>query len=152
MRYLLIVLALSVAACAPPALQPVAPIETAYDRSYFSGWVDADGDCQDTRAEMLIAASRATPTLRPDGCTVVAGLWLDPYSGRTFRSASQIDIDHLVPLKWAWEHGAATWPKRKADRFALDPDNLVAVSASQNRSKGALGSGPIDRLAATLPA
>ena len=50
-----------------------------------------------------------------------------------------MDIDHLVPLAWAWRNGASSLSESKGDRFANDPINLFAVSASLNRSKGAQG-------------
>ena len=48
-----------------------------YDRDDWGGWIDADGDCQNTRAEILIRDSQVPPTL--EGCRVVAGLWELPY-------------------------------------------------------------------------
>ncbi|MEM8957538.1 MAG: DUF1524 domain-containing protein [Pseudomonadota bacterium] len=99
----------------------------AYERNAFSDWVDTDGDCQNTRAEMLIAASTEPVELRSSGCTVAEGAWLDPYTGQTFTGAAEVEIDHLVPLAWAWRRGASEWPASKADRFALDPNNLRIV-------------------------
>lgn len=61
------------------------------------------------------------------------------YSGKILFDASKVDIDHVVPLKWAWEHGAQVWNKTKREQFANDPINLVPVEASLNRSKGAKG-------------
>lgn len=77
--------------------------------------------------------------MRRSGCTVTEAAWLDPYTGRTFYDAADVQIDHLVPLAWAWPRGASEWPENKADRFALDPDNLQMVSAAQNRTKSAQG-------------
>lgn len=45
----------------------------------------------------------------------------------------------MVPLKWAWDHGADKWSQEKREQFANDRVNLVAVEASLNRSKGAKG-------------
>ncbi|MGM0953782.1 MAG: HNH endonuclease family protein [Pseudomonadota bacterium] len=53
--------------------------------------------------------------------------------------ASKIDIDHVVPLKWAWQHGANKWTKEKRERFANDPRNLWSVELSLNSQKGAKG-------------
>ncbi len=50
-----------------------------------------------------------------------------------------LDIDHVVPLKWAYEHGAHDWPVERKAKFANDPLNTIAVSLSANRSKGAKG-------------
>ncbi|MBT9385799.1 HNH endonuclease family protein [Pseudooceanicola sp. CBS1P-1] len=113
-----------------------------YERSFFGGWSDADHDCLDTRAELLSSTSLSRAKLSSSGCTVKSGKWIDPYTGKTFRTASDLDIDHIVPLKWAWDHGANRWNSAKAERFANDPANLVAASASANRSKGAKG--PLD--------
>lgn len=45
----------------------------------------------------------------------------------------------MVPLAWAWRHGAHGWPERRRLDFANDPLNLWPVEAGLNRSKGAQG-------------
>lgn len=115
--------------------------DTGYSRSKFgSGWADADGDCQDSRAEALIAQSSTTVRFADERrCRVVTGRWISPFTGKVIQNASDIDIDHVVPLKWAWDHGANWWPREKRERFANDPVNLWSVELSLNRQKGAKG-------------
>ena len=110
---------------------------TLYDRDTWGGWIDEDGDCQNTRAEILIRDSKTDVSL--DGCRVVSGLWKLPYWGGTATQASQMDIDHIIPLKWAHGHGGGRWSSARKQAFANDPDNLLATSSSANRSKGAKG-------------
>ena len=110
-----------------------------YSRSAFAGWLDENGDCLNTRHELLLELSTGPTTQSSDGCRVIRGRWNDPYSGTVFFDSSKMDIDHLVPLAWAWRHGASSWSDSERDRFANDPINLLAVSASLNRSKGAQG-------------
>ena len=105
-----------------------------YDRSDWPHWADADHDCQDTRAEVLITTSTVPTTL--DGCRVVTGRWVGPYSGQVFTQAGDIDIDHLVPLAEAHRSGAQNWTRQQRQQFANDPENLLPTSASANRSKG----------------
>nr|WP_231871166.1 HNH endonuclease family protein [Halioglobus sp. HI00S01] len=110
-----------------------------YNREDWRHWIDDDGDCQDARAETLIAAS-ITPVQfnNPSrSCTVRSGRWADPYSGQILSDARGIDIDHVVPLAWASGHGGGQWSKSMKARFANDPDNLLAVLAKENRAKGA---------------
>lgn len=112
-----------------------------YERSKFGhGWDDADGDCQNSRAEALIAQS-STPVRFADErrCRVVTGRWISPFTGNVIQNASDIDIDHVVPLKWAWDHGASSWTRAKREKFANDPVNLWSVELSLNRQKGAKG-------------
>lgn len=112
-----------------------------YSREQFgSGWADTDGDCQNSRHEALIAQSTGQVRFK-DGreCSVTAGRWISPYTGEVIHDPRNIDIDHVVPLKWAWEHGADRWPHTLREKFANDPVNLLSVEASLNREKGAKG-------------
>ncbi|WP_417544796.1 HNH endonuclease family protein [Marinobacter sp.] len=123
-----------------PSQQTLAMAQN-YDRSAFGhGWDDADGDCQDSRAEALIATS-TTPVRFATGkrCRVVTGRWISPFTNQVVQNASDIDIDHVVPLAWSWDRGAGQWSREKRERFANDPVNLWPVEASLNRSKGAKG-------------
>jgi hypothetical protein len=112
-----------------------------YSRSQFgSGWSDSDKDCQNSRMEALISQSVAPVHFKTGKeCMVKSGRWNSPYSGKTIYKASDIDIDHVVPLKWAWDHGANQWSKEKRVQIANDPANLLSVEASLNRQKGAKG-------------
>lgn len=114
---------------------------TKYSRDKFGrGWADEDKDCQNTRQEILISLSTAPVRFSDDReCRVTFGRWISMYSGEVIFEASKLDIDHIVPLKWAWDHGADKWSKEKREKFANDPINLVAVEASLNRQKGAKG-------------
>lgn len=119
----------------------IASNDIGYERSKFGhGWDDSDGDCQDSRAEALIAQSSTTVRFADERrCRVVTGRWISPFTGKVIQNASDIDIDHVVPLKWAWDHGASTWSRAKREKFANDPVNLWSVELSLNRQKGAMG-------------
>lgn len=123
------------------ASRTLAKADSGYERSKFGhGWDDADGDCQNSRAEALIAQSSTKVRFADDRrCRVVTGRWISPFTGKVIQNASEIDIDHVVPLKWAWDHGANTWSDEKRERFANDPVNLWSVELSLNRQKGAQG-------------
>jgi hypothetical protein len=126
----------------PKGQASAAASSSEYSRSQFGhGWSDEDGDCQDARAEALIASSTVQPVqfASDDQCRVTRGRWISPFTGDVIQNSSEIDIDHVVPLKWAWDHGAADWTREKRVRFANDPVNLFSVEASLNRSKGARG-------------
>ena len=110
-----------------------------YERKLFGKWLDLDGDCQNTRHELLIKLSTDTVGFSENFCRTVSGRWLGPYSGDIFLESSKLDIDHLVPLKFAWEHGAYSWSKKKRNFFSNDFENLLAVDKSLNREKGAYG-------------
>ena len=114
--------------------------EIEYDRGDWRHWVDADRDCQNTRAEALIAESLATVTFASDEeCRVTGGEWLGPWSGEVFTDAGDVDIDHHVPLGHAHESGGWDWDKERKRAYANDlahAPSLQATSASVNRSKG----------------
>ena len=106
-----------------------------YDRSDYPHWVDLDGNGRDTRQDILIRDSLIPVTFGGNG-KVEAGLWVCPYTGRTTRKPSDLDIDHLVALGEIDAAGGRSWPRDGKTRFANDPDNLVAVYKGSNRSKG----------------
>jgi hypothetical protein len=105
-----------------------------YDRDKFRHWTDADGDCQDTRDEVLMAESLVAPS----GCDITEGRWRSYYDGVTTADPSGFDIDHVVPLAESWDSGAKRWTRKTRERFANDLGDrrsLVAVTAAANRSK-----------------
>ncbi|HET9858703.1 MAG TPA: HNH endonuclease family protein, partial [Nocardioidaceae bacterium] len=105
-----------------------------YDRDKFRHWVDADGDCRDTRDEVLAQESKVGVR----GCDVQVGRWRSSYDRVTVRHSTNLDIDHLVALAEAWDSGAKRWNAGTRERFANDLGDrrsLVAVTASSNRSK-----------------
>lgn len=110
-----------------------------YERKYFGhGWDDSDGDCQNTRHEILIAQNVGNLAYTDSKkCAVKSGKWNSLFTGKTHYSAKDLDIDHIVPLKFAWDHGADKWTNEKRERFANVSANLVAVESSLNRQKGA---------------
>ncbi len=112
-----------------------------YARHEFGhGWADMNGDCRNARAEALVAQSVAPVRFQTDKeCRVIAGRWNSTFTGNTIYDAADIDIDHVVPLRWAWSRGAKTWDREKRVQFANDQANLLAVEASLNRQKGAKG-------------
>jgi Protein of unknown function (DUF1524)/Excalibur calcium-binding domain len=115
-------------------LPVAAETRTGYDRSKFRLWVDADGDCRDTRDEVLAAES----LVGVRGCDIRVGKWRSYYDRQVTTRSSDFDIDHLVPLAEAWDSGARRWSAGTRQRYANDlgdPRSLVAVSASVNRSK-----------------
>lgn len=112
-----------------------------YERSAFGhGWDDADGDCQNSRAEALIANSSTTVRFAEDKrCRVVTGRWISPFTGKVIQNSSEIDIDHVVPLKWSWKRGAKGWSQAKRERFANDMVNLWPVELSFSKDQHRIG-------------
>ncbi|MGH7510305.1 MAG: GmrSD restriction endonuclease domain-containing protein [Gemmatimonadales bacterium] len=114
-----------------------------YDRDrHFGGWTDHDADCQDTRAEVLVRDSDGGTVADARGCRIRQGRWPDPYSDEVLTAAADVDIDHFVPLKNAYESGAWRWsyPRRAAyANYLQDSRHLLAVKDRLNQSKGDRG-------------
>ena len=111
---------------------------TGYNRSAFKHWIDADKDGCDTRAEVLIEEAIVKPKIGPK-CKLTGGKWISAYDGKTITNASQLDVDHMVPLAEAWRSGAWNWNAAKRQEFANDleySEALIAVTLKTNRSKG----------------
>ena len=114
-----------------------------YDRGDWEHWVDADGDCQDARQEVLMKESLDEVTFETDEkCRVETGRWWAPHLGHHLGNPSHIDVDHHVPLKNAHLSGGWAWSPAEKERYANylgEENHLVAISSRHNRSKGARG-------------
>jgi hypothetical protein len=77
-----------------------------YNRGDWKHWIDHDSDCLDTRHELLLRESLTAVTFKTNSnCKVKGGLWYGPFLGKFFTDASDLDLDHVIPLKWAHSHG-----------------------------------------------
>ena len=113
--------------------------ESGYDRDLFRHWIDVDRDGCDARREVLILEAVVSPVVG-DRCSLTGGSWYSAFDGVTITNASSVDMDHMVPLKEAWDSGAHAWSEDRRRTFANDvdlPEALIGVSRSSNRSKGA---------------
>ncbi|BBY96764.1 HNH endonuclease family protein [Mycolicibacterium fallax] len=78
---------------------------------------------------------------------VATGVLHDPYTNATVdftrgaKVGQAVQIDHIVPLAYAWDMGARDWPEGLRVRFANDPANLLAVQGQANQDKGDLPPG-----------
>ena len=111
------------------------PTSKSYSRKDWGGWRDLDGDCLDTRQEVLKRDGRKPA--RVEDCRVVSGNWEDFYFGDKLESPSEIHIDHVVPVSHAHKMGGASWDPKKKRQFFNDEANLVIAASAVNLSKGA---------------
>ncbi|WP_420882435.1 HNH endonuclease family protein [Streptomyces barkulensis] len=133
---------------------------TGYDRDEFGyAWMDtADGvplarnGC-DTRNDLLARDGEELRFRSGSDCVVVAMTLADPYTGEEIdwkkQDAAEVQIDHVVPLSYAWQMGASRWPEDKRERLANDPLNLLPVEGRANSAKG--DSGPASWLPPNKP-
>ncbi|MGH3314029.1 MAG: HNH endonuclease family protein [Streptomyces sp.] len=108
---------------------------TGYDRDLFPHWITISGTCN-TRETVL--KRDGTGVVTDSACAATSGSWYSPYDGATWSAASDVDIDHLVPLAEAWDSGAYGWSTSTRQGFANDltRPQLLAVTDNVNQSKG----------------
>jgi hypothetical protein len=93
------------------------------------------------------ACNTREQVLKRDGTGVVtdsscaaatSGTWYSPYDGATWHAASDVDIDHMVPLAEAWRSGAWAWTTAQRQAYANDlgGPELWAVTDNVNQAKG----------------
>ncbi|MFJ3418942.1 MULTISPECIES: HNH endonuclease family protein [unclassified Streptomyces] len=110
-------------------------VRTGYARDLFPTWDTISGTCN-TREWIL--KRDGTNVVTNSACTATSGSWYSPYDGATWTAASDVDIDHLVPLAEAWDSGARNWTTAQRESFANDVTRpqLLAVTDNVNQSKG----------------
>jgi len=108
---------------------------TGYSRDLFPHWITQSGTCN-TRETVLKRDGSGVVT--DSSCAATSGSWYSPYDGATWSAASDVDIDHLVPLAEAWDSGASAWTTSRRQSFANDltRPQLLAVTDNVNQSKG----------------
>lgn len=112
--------------------------QVGYNRALFEHWRDIDGDGCDSRDQVLKRDSISLPQVDPVNCNVIAGDWVSPYDGARWSNPSNLDIDHVVALKEAWDSGAWAWSAAQRKAYANDTSDsrtLLAVTDSVNQSK-----------------
>ncbi|GAB1823419.1 GmrSD restriction endonuclease domain-containing protein [Herbidospora sp. RD11066] len=106
-----------------------------YNRDLFPHWSTVSGSC-DTRETVLKRDGSGVVT--NSSCSATSGSWYSQYDGATWTLASDVDIDHMVPLSEAWKSGAYAWTTSRRQQFAndLSAPQLWAVTDNVNQSKG----------------
>lgn len=106
-----------------------------YSREKFPHWITQSGACN-TREVVL--KRDGTNVQQDSSCAAVSGSWFSEYDGATWTAASDVDIDHMVPLSEAWKSGASSWTTAQRQGFANDltRPQLIAVTDNVNQSKG----------------
>ncbi|OAV62810.1 HNH endonuclease family protein [Enteractinococcus helveticum] len=121
-------------------------VDAPYDRDEWapSGWADADDTGCTTQQDILIRDTEpASQVIDDDGCTLIFGTAVDPYTGEFVEhdrdaadfNRTPFDVDHVVPIAEANRSGAHSWDADMKQEFYQDKDNLLAVIASENQSK-----------------
>jgi Protein of unknown function (DUF1524) len=125
--------------------------KTGYSRDQFGyAWMDSapggvpysHNGC-DTRDDVLKRDGQDLTYRSGSDCVVATMKLLDPYSGKmmdwTKTHATTVQIDHVMPLSYDWQMGAAQWTKGQREEIANDPLNLMSVDGPANEAKGDSG-------------
>ncbi len=132
---------------------PLAPLRIRgydYRRAAFGDAWDDDNDAPgghngcDTRNDILNRdlVDKTFVDIKRCPQAVATGTLHDPYTNATIpfvrgnQVGASVQIDHIVPLAYAWDMGARDWPDELRLRFANDPANLLAVQGQANQDKG----------------
>lgn len=125
-----------------------------YNRGDWFHWANHERSCWNVREEVLYRDAIKDDTLtlldsnrvrtfdKDKACFITGGTWIDPFTGETFTNPSDLDIDHVMALRYANSGGGHLWDNQKKREFANDltyDKHLLAVSASANRSKSDKG-------------
>ncbi|MEO3973234.1 HNH endonuclease family protein [Streptomyces sp. CAU 1734] len=106
-----------------------------YSRDLFPHWSTQYGACN-TREVVL--KRDGVNVVQNSSCAATSGSWYSAYEGATWTAASDVDIDHVIPLAEAWRSGANSWTTATRKTFANDlaRPQLIAVTDNVNQAKG----------------
>jgi hypothetical protein len=121
-----------------------------YYRSAYGDACDDDNDAPgghngcDTRDDILDRdlVDKTYVSVKRCPNAVATGTLHDPYTNTTIafqrgaKVGEAVQIDHIVPLAYAWDMGAYGWTFPERLRLANDPANLLAVQGKANQDKG----------------
>lgn len=112
-----------------------------YDEDAFGEqWRDVDGNGCNQRDDVLLRDLLGVRMELGSRCVVAGGELIDPYTGQRRQvEADDVGIDYVVPLRAAWEGGAARWGTSQRELLANDRGNLLAVAKATARAKGDRG-------------
>lgn len=115
-----------------------------YNRlQHFGAWQyqNSNTRCSQTRIAVLVrqADPRGPIEQNPKTCRVTTGVWHEPYTGQDVFDATELQIDHVVPLKNAYYLGGYRWRAALRCHYANYMGNLfhlLAVNGHENMAKG----------------
>ena len=99
------------------------------------GFVDYNNIGMNTRTSILFREAESCVLTKSKGKISITGSWKCRYSNKVIKDASDLDIDHIVPLQYAKNNKIGIWTATSFQEFENDTDNLVAVDKSLNRQK-----------------
>lgn len=125
-----------------------------YNRDEWNHWsTSGPNSCWNVREAVLFDEAEKGSAVLQDkagrvvdsesqACSIVSGKWTDPYTGEVFTDPGKLDIDHMIPLSYAAQHGGQAWDAKKKEKYANDTsyvNHLIAASAGANRAKSDQG-------------
>ena len=116
---------------------------TGYSRDLFPHWITISGTCNTREYDPQARRHERRDQL---ACAATSGSWYSAYDGATWTAASDVDIDHLVPLAEAWDSGASALDHRPAAGLRQRPDPPAAHRRHGQRQpvQGRPGPGRVD--------
>jgi hypothetical protein len=112
-----------------------------FNRKEWRVWKTYKG-CLTVREKILIDYSLKPIKMDSKKCQIISGEWQSIWENKAYTDPKQIDIDHTVPLSWAWRHGADKWTRQQKINYAnnyQEKNYLLPLSAIANRTKSDRG-------------